>query len=133
MFALTLGACTQQPGASTNRAEPAAPGAAATAQLPDYLPDYPGATRVEVPNLGVGVADSRSGNAIAMETADSPADVLAFYRARLAEAGVPIRADNVTGNGGMIAMGRDGEIGALLTVSRIGARTRIAVIRRGGR
>ena len=67
-----------------------------------------------------------------METADSPADVFAFYRARLTAAGVPIRADNVTGAGGLLSAGRDGEIGVMLTVSRIGDRTRITVIRGAG-
>ena len=130
---LLLCACGQQadqqaPSEAPSEAGPAA-AEAPSAALPDYLPDYPGSTRVEVPNLGVAGTDSRSGNAIAMETTDSPTRVAEFYRARFAEAGVPVRADTITETGGLMSVARDGEKGAMLTISRIGDKTRIAVIR----
>lgn len=131
---LFLCACGQQAGQAPQRqpapqAESGAAGERTAAALPDYLPDYPNSTRVEVPNLGAPGTDSRSGNAIAMETSDSPDQVAQFYRARFAAAGVPVRADTANAQGGLISVGRDGERGAMLTISRIGDRTRIGVIR----
>ncbi len=132
---LLLGACGPQ-AEPTGQAEPSAPaadsGTAGTASLPDYLPDYPNSRRVEVPNLGAPGTDSRSGNAVAMETDDTPEEVAQFYRERLAAAGVPVRVDSVGPQGGVMGVGRDGERGAMLTISRIGDRTRIAVISRQG-
>ncbi len=127
-----LCACGQQAEQETRSEAPSAPRAAAaeatSAALPDYLPDYPGSKRVEVPNLGVAGTDSRSGNAVAMETIAAPAQVADFYRARFAEAGVPVRMDTTSATGGLMAVGRDRERGAMLTISRIGDKTRIAVI-----
>lgn len=131
-----LSACGQQAGGDAQGDQPVPPKASAaeagSAVLPDYLPDYPGSTRVEVPNLGIAGTDSRSGNAVAMETDAMPAEVADFYRARFAEASVPLRADTVQPNGGLLAVGRDGEQGAMLTITRIGEKTRIAIIRRRG-
>ena len=136
MVLLLLCACGQQPAQDPKAEAPPRPGAAqakaAGAGLPDYLPDYPGSTRVEVPYLGAG-PDRRSGNAIAMETDDGPAEVAIFYRARLAEAGVPVRVDSTGPAGGVMGVGRDGERGAMLTISAVGGKTRIAVMRSGGR
>ena len=91
-----------------------------------------GPTRIEVPNLGVAGTDSRSGNSVAMETDATPLQVADFYRARFAAAGVPVRADTANAQGGLISVGRDGERGTMLTISSVGGRTRIGVIR-GGR
>jgi len=132
---LLLCACGQQPGQDAERTGPDRAGAAGTgpaASRPDYLPDYPNSTPVEIANLGPPGTDSRSGNAVARETDASPLEVAQFYRARFAEAGVPVRADTATANGGLISVGRDGEVGAMLTISRIGDKTRIAIIRRSG-
>jgi hypothetical protein len=96
----------------------------------DLVPAYPGAVPVEVPNLAVDGTDTRSGNATASETPDSPEQVAAFYREQFAAAGMPIRVDSMGPTGGSMGIGRDGEQGAMLTVSRIGERTRIAVIQR---
>jgi outer membrane receptor protein involved in Fe transport len=129
---LLLGACGEEPaveagaGAGAESAQAAAPDAARA----ELVPPYPGAVAVEVPNLGAPGTDSRSGNATASETSDSPEQVAAFYRERFAADGMPIRADSMGPTGGVMAIGRDGEQGAMLTVSRIGERTRIAVIQR---
>jgi hypothetical protein len=98
----------------------------ATAEL---VPPFPGSTPVEVPNLGAPGTDSRSGNAIAMETSADPDQVATFYREHFRTAGIPIRADTATAQGGLISVARDGERGAMITISRIGDRTHIAIIR----
>jgi hypothetical protein len=67
-----------------------------------------------------------------METPDSPANVFAFYRARLTAAGIPIRADTASDTGGLLSAGRDGDTGVMLAVSRIGDRTRVTIIRSAG-
>jgi hypothetical protein len=130
LMAFALAGCSQAPPAPRNEAGAEPPATATTAQpLPHYLPAYPGATPVEVPSLG---GHRPSGNAVAMETPDSAADVFAFYRARLTAAGIPIRADTASDRGGLLSAGRDGDAGVMLSVSRIGNRTRITIIRGGG-
>lgn len=94
----------------------------------NLVPPFPGSTPVEVPNLGAPGTDSRSGNAIAMETGADPEQVAAFYREHFRGAGIPVRADTATAHGGLISVGRDGGRGAMITISRIGDRTRIAVM-----
>lgn len=44
------------------------------------------------------------------------------------KAGIPIRADTANAAGGLISVARDGERGAMVTISRIGDKTRIAVM-----
>ena len=94
----------------------------------DLVPDFPGSTPVEIPNLGAPGTDSRSGNATARETDASPDQVATFYREQFRKAGIPIRADTANATGGLISVARDGERGAMVTISRIGAKTRIAVM-----
>jgi len=131
---LALSACGG-PASETERGNAA--GAAASGAAPvtataagDLIPAYPGAVAVEVPNLGVAGTDSRSGNARASETDDSIETVARYYRERFAAAGIPIRVDSVTATGGVMGIGRDGEQGALLTITRPGARTRITAVQR---
>ena len=94
------------------------------------VPPFPGSTPVEVPNLGAPGTDSRSGNAVAMETNADPDQVAAYYREHFRGTGIPVRADTANAQGGLISVARDGEPGAMITISRIGNRTRIAVISR---
>ena len=126
MMAFALAGCSQAPSGAGNEAA-AAPSAAVPAPaLPDSLLAYPGASPVEVPALG---GHRPSGNSVAFETDDSPADVLAFYRAQFSSAGVPVRVDNALGDGGVLSAARDGERGVMITVSRTGPRTRIGILR----
>ena len=123
---LLPGACGEEPAAAP-RGETAAVPVAAAGEL---VPPYPGAVAVEVPNLGPAGTDSRSGNARASETGDSPAQVASFYRERFAAAGMPVRVDRMDSAGGVMAIGRDGGQGAMLTITRPAARTRITVVQR---
>src|SRR6185503_6291231 len=92
---LLLGACGSEPAADPQgEADAAAPAAQAGASA-ELVPAYPGAVAVEVPNLGATGTDTRSGNATASETDDSPEQVARFYRERFAADGMPIRADTV--------------------------------------
>ena len=125
MMAFALAGCSQAPSTAGNEAAAAPSATASGPALPDYLPAYPGASQVEVPAIG---GHRPSGNAVAMETDDSPADVLAFYRSRITGAGVPIRAYNATEGGGILSAARDGERGVMITVTRIGTRTRIGIL-----
>ena len=129
---LLLAACSAEPaaephGEATAEAGPAAAPDAVPAEL---VPAYPGAVAAEVPNLGAPGTDSRSGNATATETGDSVETVAQFYRERFAAAGMPIHVDAVTPTGGTMAIGRDGEQGAMITLTRPGAKTRITVVQR---
>lgn len=133
---LLLSACGQPAGEAPQSEGPSPTDVAAKGgatkdggrALPDYLPDYPGSTRVEVPNLGAPGTDSRSGNAIAMETDASPAQVAQYYRARFAEAGVRVWRDTANEQGGLISVGREGERGAMITISNVAGKTRIGVV-----
>lgn len=130
---LLLGACGTEPAADPQgeaAAEVSEAAAAPVAAATELVPPYPGAVAVEVPNLGAPGTDSRTGNASASETDDSVETVAQFYRERFAAAGMPIRVDVVTATGGTMGIGRDGEQGAMITLSRIGAKTRIALIQR---
>jgi len=130
---LLLAACSAEPapqGEGEEAVEAAAPAAAPAAAAAELVPAYPGAVAVEVPNLGAPGTDSRTGNATASETGDGVETVAQFYRQRFAAAGMPVHVDAVTPTGGTMAIGRDGEQGAMITLSRIGAKTRIAVIQR---
>lgn len=104
------------------------PSAGAQAARADLVPDFPGSTSVEIPNLGAPGTDSRSGNSTARETEASPGQVAAFYREHFRKAGIPVRADTANAEGGLISVARDGERGAMVTINRIGAKTRIAVM-----
>jgi len=131
-----LCACGQQPGQNAQKGTAEGPGPAPrearTAALPDYLADYPNSMRVEIPNLGAPGTDSRSGNSIAMETDATPVEVVQYYRSRFAAAGVPVRVDRTSSQGGLLSVGRDGEVGAMLTISRNRGKTRITVTRASG-
>jgi len=129
---LLLAACSEEPAAEapSEAVAEASEASAPTAAAGELVPAYPGAVAVEVANLGAPGTDSRSGNATASETDDSVEQVAQFYRERFAASGMPIRAASVTATGGTIGIGRDGEQGAMITLSRIGAKTRIMVIQR---
>ncbi len=92
------------------------------------VPDFPGSTPLEVPNLGAPGTDSRSGNATLRETNATPDQVASFYRDHFQKAGIPVRADSATSRGGLISVARDGEKGAMLTITPVGGKTRIGVI-----
>ena len=133
LTATVLCACGQQDASNGMGAPSPGAGQQANAARSDaaaaLVPDFPSSTPIEVPNLGAPGTDSRSGNATARETDASPDEVAQFYREHFQRAGIPVRADTATATGGLISVARDGERGAMLTISRIGDKTRIAVIR----
>jgi hypothetical protein len=128
--ALLLCACGQDGVPNENAATEAGPGSSAGAQAAraDLVPDFPGSTPVEIPNFGAPGTDSRSGNSMASETDASPDQVAAFYRDHFRKSGIPVRHDTANATGGLISVARDGERGAMVTISRIGGKTRIAVM-----
>ena len=127
LAAVLLGACGQ--GAAPDDAPSSEVAQGPSAGSPAGLvPNFPGSTPVEIPNLGAPGTDSRSGNATASETDASPDQVAAFYREHFNKVGIPVRADTANAAGGLISVARDGERGAMVTISRIGDKTRIAVL-----
>ena len=129
--AIVLCACGQSPAPDGGASTDGDRGSVAEAQAASagLVPDFPGSTPVEIPNLGAPGTDSRSGNATASETDASPDEVAAFYREHFRKAGIPVRADTAGATGGLISVARDGERGAMVTISRIGEKTRIAVMK----
>ena len=128
--AILLCACGQS-GAPDERASTdidPGPSAGAQAARADLVPDFPGSTPVEIANLGAPGTDSRSGNSTARQTDASPDQVANFYREHFRKAGIPVRADTANAQGGLISVARDGERGAMVTINRIGDKTRIAVM-----
>jgi hypothetical protein len=125
---LLLCGCGRQGAPNGDGAAPSGLDRQASAPAASLVPPFPGSTPVEIPNLGAPGTDSRSGNAIAMETSADPEQVAAYYREHFRAAGIPVRADTANAQGGLISVARDGERGAMITISRIGDRTRIAVI-----
>ena len=103
-------------------------GARMQAARADLVPDFPGSTPVEIANLGAAGTDSRSGNSTARETDASPDQDATIYREHFRKSGIPVRADTANAQGGLISVARDGERGAMLTINRIGDKTRIAVM-----
>ena len=125
--AALLVSCGPNAAPATTETDPAASAEAAA----DLVPTFPGSTSVEVPNLGAPGTDSRSGNTIAMETDATPGEVATFYRDHFKQADIPIRADTANEQGGLISVARDGAPGAMISISRIGDKTRITVTSRG--
>ncbi|MGZ8296202.1 MAG: hypothetical protein ACXWU4_03455 [Allosphingosinicella sp.] len=133
---MLLCACGQQEvsNAPSNAAGDESPGLEQKAPVPrsdeasSLVPDFPGSTPLEVPNLGAPGTDTRSGNATLRETSASPDQVASFYREHFRQAGIPVRADTANANGGLISVARDGERGAMLTITPAGGKTRIGVV-----
>jgi hypothetical protein len=134
---LLLCACGQQQGSNRQGAASAGPDRSARLSGPatsaGLVPDFPGSTPVEIPNLGAPGTDTRSGNTTARQTPATPDQVAQFYRDHFLQAGIPVRADTSTGQGRLMSVGRDGEVGAMITISPIGDATRIAVTMARGR
>ena len=137
---LLLCACGQQEvsNAPSNAARDSFPGPELKAPEPSanaassLVPDFPGSTPLEVPNLGIPGTDTRSGNSTLRETSATPDQVASFYREHFRQAGIPVRADTANAKGGLMSVARDGERGAMLTISQVGGKTRIGVIRARG-
>lgn len=127
LAAILLGACGQDSAPTDAPSADVAQGPSAGPRA-DLVPDFPGSTPVEIANLGAPGTDSRSGNSSARETDAGPDQVAAFYREHFRKAGIPVRADTANARGGLISVARDGERGAMVTISRIGDKTRIAVM-----
>jgi hypothetical protein len=96
-----------------------------TAKFPDGAPQYPGS---KVTNTVQSSGDGKSSNTVEIETNDSPADVLAFYKAKITDAKRPIAGETTSPSGGMIMSLADKDKGGLMiTVERKNDKT-VAVI-----
>jgi hypothetical protein len=101
------------------------------ANFPSYAPQYPG-SKVTTTMTASGKGDGMSagmGNMIAMETSDAPAAVMAFYKASLTSANMPIKMETTTPQGGIIAAGaKEMGGGVMITVGESDGKTSIAII-----
>jgi hypothetical protein len=81
--------------------------------FPAYAPQYPGST------IGGSVTsasnDGKKSQSFELKTSDKPADVLAFYKAKLIAGKRPIAMETSTPEGGMIMSGGDAD-GVVVTV-----------------
>lgn len=84
-----------------------------TSDLPDFVALPPGAKAIQRMNVN---QNGQVGGMLVLETAQSPAEVLAFYRERMAKAGLKVAMETTTADGAMIAGATEGE-GKVLTVT----------------
>ncbi|QLC25806.1 hypothetical protein HFP57_12770 [Parasphingopyxis algicola] len=78
------------------------------AEMPGGLPAYPGADTSRGIAINTTARDGGSGQVSSFQTDDSPAEVIAFYRAALERDGYRIAATMDMGQTQMIAAERDG-------------------------
>lgn len=98
--------------------------AAAAAHFPAHAPRYPGATVTASANFSN--KEGETGGMTSQETADVPAKVLAFYKARITAAGKKVAVETTTAQGGMIVVeGDDGKGGMMIIANREGDKTTI--------
>jgi hypothetical protein len=95
-----------------------------SAKFSNAAPQYPGS---KITNSMQSRSDGKSSNMVEMETNDSPADVLAFYRAKMTEAKRPIAGETTSPAGGMIMSGGDKD-GLMITVERKNDKTVALII-----
>ncbi len=97
------------------------------AQLPDWVPAYPGG----VPQGVYSASDaSQSGGTFGLTTADSVDDVFAWYKSQLESAGYKVTETHYSGpqgNGGMVAgESADGKRTVTFTLATDSGQTRVA-------
>ena len=105
-------------------------GAAASVQLPDWLPSYPGAEGTGT--FSVSGAEGKAGSC-AFKTSDSVDDVASFYEAALKEAGFEVQktTTQIPGQGTLIMLGgtdKDGHRTAHVTAAASGEGTTINLV-----
>ena len=99
-------------------------------QKPEWIPDYPGAEEVQV--AYIQEMGETSGGAFSFSTADSAADVLAFYSQELEAAGFAVQENTSTSGGEiqsaiLIAKDEAGNRYAQITVTPTAEATQVAV------
>jgi len=97
------------------------------AELPDWVPAYPGGT-----TQGVFSGDDTQqlAGSFAMETDDSVADVFAFYKERLEDGGYKVTENRYSGTGGeggiIVGETADGKRTVTFTIGTDGGKTKVA-------
>ena len=102
----------------------------ASAAMPAGLPAYPGAETTGGLNINSTGRDGGSGQISSFQTGDSPAEVIAFYRAALERDGYTIAANMDFGETQMITASRpDNRGGIQVTATAAGGRgTNVSII-----
>ena len=98
--------------------------------MPGGLPAYPGADSSRGVNINAAGRDGGSGQISSFQTSDSPADVIAFYRAALERGGYRIAGTMDMGQSQMIIAERaGGDGGVQITATNAGGQeTTVSVI-----
>ncbi|MFN2260330.1 MAG: hypothetical protein ABR601_10895 [Parasphingopyxis sp.] len=100
--------------------------------LPGDMPVYPGANRTGGYSANSTGADGGSGQIVAFSTADSPAEVIAFYRERIEDSGRDVAATMDMGQMQSITVSdSDNRGGFTITATDTGSGTSITIA--GGR
>jgi hypothetical protein len=98
-------------------------GAPAGAALPGWLPAYPGTSPEGV--MSSTTPEGRGGSAT-MKTGDSPAQVIAFYKKALEDAGMEVSTVDQAGRGGMVSgETADKSRGAMIIIGADGGGTTV--------
>jgi hypothetical protein len=96
------------------------------ANFPAYAPQYPGSEVTASANFSG--KDDASGSMITQSTTDPTDKVMAFYKAKVTEAGLKIAMESNTAEGGMMMVGSEGageQVGMMIAVSKDGDKTMI--------
>jgi hypothetical protein len=98
--------------------------------FPAFAPQYPGSKVVGSASFsGSDKNGSGVGNMITQETTDEPAAVMAFYKGKIAEAGMKTSMETTTPAGGLLMVGSgEGQKGSgmMITISKSGEKTMIS-------
>lgn len=107
----------------------------AGASFPAFAPQYPGSTVMGSATFAGTGAEGGAGSMVTQQTSDAPDKVMAFYKAKVTEAGMKIGMETNTPEGGMLAVGTPGEKGGMMiTVAKDGdSKTTIAFIGGNGK
>lgn len=98
--------------------------AAAAANFPAFAPQYPGSKVTATANFSN--KEGEKGGMTSQETPDDAAKVMAFYKGKIAGAGIKTSMETNTPEGGMIVVeGPDSKGGMMIIISRDGDKTTI--------
>lgn len=89
------------------------------ASFPAYAPQYPGSEITSSANFTGTGSEGGSGSMVTQTTSDAPDKVMAFYKAKITEAGMKTNMETTTPEGAMMMVGdASGKSGMMITMSK---------------